>query len=624
MTWVGRICLAIAILFALPSTGATAQTRRVLLLHSYGPQFVPWTYYAARFREELVKQSPEKIDLYEASLESARFAQVENQGPIIEYLRSLFAGRDLDLIVTIGAPAARFAQRFRQQFFPSTPLIIAAAERRAVDEAGLTSNDTYVPSMLNFTGWIEHILQVLPDTKHIAWAVGASPLERFWTEQFRRTSEPFTGRVTFEWFNDLSFEQMLKRVAELPPNSAVLYVDLRIDAAGVPLDSERVLERLNAATRAPIFSYLDAYLGRGIVGGPVRSVSEFGQTTASVAIRILGGESPGSIKLAPLVEGTPTYDWRELQRWNISENRLPSGSRVLFRQPSLLEQYRLPIFGIVAALLLQASLIFWLIYEHRRRTVAEVRSRNSMAELTRMNRIATAGQLSASIAHEVGQPLTRIGLNADAALRLSESENPDLEEIRESLGEIAEASQRADQLVQSLRAMFRKGSESSKAPVNINKLFDTVLALVRVDLRSAQVQLETQFDETIPSVEGNAIQLQQVILNLVMNAVEAMRGVQPRVLKIRTSQTASAMVNVWIEDSGTGISEADRARVFNPLFTTKPGGMGIGLAICQSIIADHGGRIWVSAAADRGAIFQFELPATGQTKAVAASASSKV
>ena len=120
MTWISRVCAPVAILFALLGTNATAQPRRVLLLHSFGPQFVPWTYYAARFREELVKQSPDKIDLYEASLESARFAQVEDQGPIIQYLRSLFAERELDLIVTIGAPAAQFVQRFRPQFFPST------------------------------------------------------------------------------------------------------------------------------------------------------------------------------------------------------------------------------------------------------------------------------------------------------------------------------------------------------------------------------------------------------------------------------------------------------------------------------------------------------------------------
>ena len=150
MSWLNRIAAAVAILIVLLGTNAAAGPRRVLLLHSYGPQFEPWNFYAVRFREELVKQSPDEIDLYEVYLQSARFAETEDQGPIIQYVRSLFAGRELDLIVSIGAPAAKFGQHFRPQFFPSTPLVIGAAERRAVDEAGLTAIDTYVPSTLNF------------------------------------------------------------------------------------------------------------------------------------------------------------------------------------------------------------------------------------------------------------------------------------------------------------------------------------------------------------------------------------------------------------------------------------------------------------------------------------------
>jgi len=614
MSWLNRICAAAAILIALLTTNAAAEPQRVLLLHSFGPQFGPWNFYAARFRDELVKQSPNEIDLYEVSLQSARFVETEDQGPIIDYLRSLFAGRRLDLIVTIGAPAARFAQRFRPQFFPSTPLVIGAADRRTVDEAGLTANDTYVPSTLNLTGWIENILRVLPDTKHIAWVSGASPFEQYWNGNFRRASEPFSNGVTFEWFDALTFDQMLKRVAELPPNSAIFYVDLRVDAAGATLDSLRAFERLHSATRAPMFSYVDGYFGRGIVGGPLRSSAETGAAMASAAVRILGGESPGTIKPETLAEGTPTYDWRELQRWSISESRLPPGSVILFRQASLWNQYHVPILGVVAILLVQASLISWLIYEHRRRTLAEMSSRNSMAELTRMNRIATAGELSASIAHEVSQPISGIALHTKAALHLSTVEKPDLEKVRKILGQIAEASEHAGQIIQNLRAMFRKDSEPSKTPLNLNKLIDTVVATVRVDLRSAQIQLVMRLDETLPSVEGNAVQLQQVILNLVVNAMEAMSTVPTRVLKIQSTQTASGMVNVSIEDSGTGVSDADRARVFDPLFSTKAGGTGMGLAICRSIIEDHGGRIWVSAAADRGTSFQFELPATGDPK----------
>ena len=143
MSWFFRVLLAGFVSLAALET-ATAEPQRVLLSHSLGPQFVPWTYFSGQFREALIKQSPNAIDLYEASLESARFARLEEQGPVIDYLRSLFAEQKLDLIVTMGAPAARFVQRYRSQFFPSTPLIMGAVEQRGISSAALTANDTAV------------------------------------------------------------------------------------------------------------------------------------------------------------------------------------------------------------------------------------------------------------------------------------------------------------------------------------------------------------------------------------------------------------------------------------------------------------------------------------------------
>src|SRR6516162_214906 len=193
----------IVLVFAAISPAA-AEPKRVLLLHSFGPQFVPWVFFAGQFREELYKQSPDKIDLYEASLEGSRFQQPDEQRPIVDYLVALFGTRRLDLIVTIGAPATFFVQKYRAQFFPSIPLVIGAPEQRAINSATLTPNDAPVAVKLDFGEWIENILQLRPETTHIAWVVGASPLERFWTEEFRRTSQPFAERVSFEWFNDLT------------------------------------------------------------------------------------------------------------------------------------------------------------------------------------------------------------------------------------------------------------------------------------------------------------------------------------------------------------------------------------------------------------------------------------
>jgi signal transduction histidine kinase len=196
---------------------------------------------------------------------------------------------------------------------------------------------------------------------------------------------------------------------------------------------------------------------------------------------------------------------------------------------------------------------------------------------------------------------------ANAALRWLRAETPDLEKVGAALEQIVVAGHRAGDIVTSVRAMFRKDT-SEGLPVDINAIILTVLAIVRIDLQKNDVELQTQLDDTVSVVEGDKVQLQQVVLNLVMNAIEAMQTVHYRVLKVESEQSKPDVVRVSIEDTGTGIDPSNLKRVFNPLFTTKERGMGMGLSICHSIIENHNGRIWVSPGVTRGSIFQFELP----------------
>jgi signal transduction histidine kinase len=195
--------------------------------------------------------------------------------------------------------------------------------------------------------------------------------------------------------------------------------------------------------------------------------------------------------------------------------------------------------------------------------------------------------------------------NAEGALRWLQKAN--IEEVRESLKNIVSDGFRASDIIKNLRAMF-KHDVQEKTPVDINKLVSSVLALVVIDLQKYDIELQTQLDDQIPQVLGNQVQLQQVISNLVVNAIESMGSLQTRALRIQTELSQSNTVQVSIEDTGTGIKSSDVAKLFKPMFTTKARGMGMGLSICQSIIENHDGRIWVSPGATGGSIFQFELP----------------
>ena len=239
-----------------------------------------------------------------------------------------------------------------------------------------------------------------------------------------------------------------------------------------------------------------------------------------------------------------------------------------------------------------------------------------MAELAQMNRVATAGELSASIAHEVSQPLGAIMAQAGAALVLLKRGAPDLEGVRAAITDIVDDAERAAKVIRSVRALFRKESKDRRA-TDLNHLISGVVALTRIEAQNRNVQMETRLSESLPLVGCDPVQLQQVILNLVMNAIEAMQSAPTRVLRIASDLTRPGVVHVSIGDTGPGVATADVDRVFTAMFTTKSPGMGMGLAICRTIVESHGGRIWVAAAHPRGAIFHFELPIgpEGQTRA---------
>lgn len=609
MGWVRRAyTLGIFLLLFMQGAVAAEGPRRVLLLHSFGPHFVPWKFFSGHFREALMKGSPEPIQLYEASLEITRYAELENQQSFVQYLHNLYAEQNIELVVTMGAPAARFAQRYRRQLFPSTPLIIAAPEKRVINEAALTTNDTIVTVTLDFSTWIEHILQVRPGTTHIAWAVGASRLERSWTEEFRRSSARFADRVTFEWFNDLPFDAMLGRAAALPRNSAIMFVDVRVDALGVTLDTDSVLPRLRAATSAPIFSYVEEFLGQGIVGGPLLSSKELGRRIAAAAHRILRGEPPSSIETPSLGEGAPVYDARELQRWDISEAHLPSGSTIMFRGATAWEQYRPYLISVFAVMLAQGALITWLLLERYGRRRAELEARRRSLEVMHLNRTAEVGALSASFAHEISQPLLTVALNSETGEKLLQAERPEIGKVKEIMGNVKQASGLALDIISHLRGFISRRSDVQEC--ELNSVVKKAVHLLSPEANRRSIKLHTVGTPVALLLRADPVLLMQVVLNLTMNAMDAMNDtpLDARNITIETAPLGKSLAEVSVKDNGSGVPEEKLCEIFDTFYTTKEQGTGLGLSISRKIIETYQGKIWAENRVEGGASFQFTLP----------------
>jgi C4-dicarboxylate-specific signal transduction histidine kinase len=237
----------------------------------------------------------------------------------------------------------------------------------------------------------------------------------------------------------------------------------------------------------------------------------------------------------------------------------------------------------------------------------------AQAELAHITRVMTLGELMASIAHEVNQPLAAVVTNAQACLRWLALETPRLDEARAAVERIVRDSNRASEVIQRIRALVKK-TEPQMVALDLNDVIREAISLEQREMLSQRVSLRTELASVLPPVRGDRVQLQQVVINLVMNALEAMAPVtdRPRDMLIRSHQDDANEVLVAVRDSGMGIDSANAERLFNAFFTTKPSGMGMGLSISRSIIAAHGGRLWVSPNPDHGATFQFTLPSNSQ------------
>ena len=243
-----------------------------------------------------------------------------------------------------------------------------------------------------------------------------------------------------------------------------------------------------------------------------------------------------------------------------------------------------------------------------RKRAAEV-LRALQMDLAHASRLATMGQLAASIAHEVNQPIGAVRNNAHAALRFLAGEPPDLAEVQEALECVVSETYRAGDILGGIRDQIKKVAPR-KERVDLSEAIEEVIALVRGELLKHHVSLQMRLAPGLSSVRADRVQLQQVMLNLIVNAIEAMTSIDDdaRALVVSTESSPAEGLLVAVGDSGPGVEAEDRERIFESFFTTKAAGVGIGLSICRSIIEAHGGRLWVDAHQPRGAVFRFTLP----------------
>jgi signal transduction histidine kinase len=593
----------VAMAFAATYPAAGLVPRSVLLLDQ-GYVGSPWyDAYSNAFRSAFAGRTEEGAAIHVEHLDFGHFSGPQFEDILRAYLLGKYRNSPINVIVAAGPKALEFALHVRGELGSNVPVVFSI-----VDTATLArlrpSNATGHILQYTLRDQITSARALVPDLQHVA-LVG-DPLEtQSFMDEFRRELPIFSAQLDFVDLTGLSLQEVKRRVADLPENTAIVYTAINVDGAGVSYIPRDALAAIAEVANRPIVIDAETMLGYGGTGGFVASPTELAQQTAQLALRVLNGLDPSTIP-ASVDELKPLFDWRQLQRWNISESRLPPGSEVLFREPTAWDRYRWQIALTITLILLQAGLISVLLLEHRRRRFAEVQSRQHMAELVHVNRFATAGELTASIAHEINQPLGSILTNAETAQAILKSPSPDIAELNEIVGDIVRDDRRASEVIRRMKSLLKKTPFELKS-LDFNDLVGETVELVLAVGR--KVELVSVITPDALPILGDRIQLQQVILNLVANGIDAMKNApsENRIISIRTSR-ADKFAELSVSDRGLGIPEDKLKEVFEPFFTSKSEGMGMGLSIARTIVEAHNGQIWAANRDNGGATFRMRLP----------------
>ena len=568
---------------------------------------------ASGLQKELRKSSA-TTEIYAEYLDLYRFSQDSYRNAAADWLATKYQNTQPDLLIAIGPEALKFVLKHRETFSPNVPVVVGGITDESAQLFDTVDNVYGVLSTFDVLGTVDLAIRLQPDATSLVVMTGSAPFDQRWQATAREILGDIYSGIAVEYVDNLTLDEFVRKAASLNHRQILLVLTIIEDADGKRYDNWDTSEKIASASGAPAYTVYDPNIGRGFTGGVINSFEAIGAAAARKSIQILSGDLTG-----PRLTRTahmPVLDWRQMVRWDLDLALLPENADLRYFSPPVWQQYRLQIALILVAIFLMTSVIALLLFERRRRQKAELEVRHRIADLARMNRIAVASELSASIAHEINQPLAAIATNGSAGLRWLAAEPAQLGKVTKSLERIVSDSHRASDLIAHMRAMFNKGNKSKK-PVDINQVVDEAIDLMSGELQRHGVSLQFRRGNGLPQLHGDSIGLHQVVINLVRNALDAMGATEAgkRKLGITTELDGAGNVVLSVMDSGPGIEDSAVDHLFRPFFTTKPNGIGVGLSICRSIVEAHGGYLTASSNEfGPGAVFRVLLPVSEDQK----------
>jgi signal transduction histidine kinase len=602
---IGLIVCLTAVLVPVHLPAAEMRARSILVLdqsESRGP-----FYYQifTGLRSVVNADTRFHTTLYSENLDLSRFNGASYEESLKQQLKEKYRDRPIGVVVAVGMSTLELVLRWREELWPGVPVVFALVDEMDFARLKLPPDVTGGIVKLALADSIKAARAVVPDLDSVVFV--GEPWDRQvvfrnWKQEIPAAA---AGLKVIEIMG-ATMAETRKRVEALPGRSVIVYSAVYSDGEGTFYPPATALKLIAERANRPIIVAAETFLEPGGIGGFVLVPGLIGADAASLALRIMNGEPPSSISARVTEAVKPIFNWQQMRRWNVSN--LPAGSEIRFRERSLWENDGWQSISVAAAFLIQAALISILLHERKKRSDAEFESRHRMTELAHANRQATAGELSSSIAHELNQPLGAILTNAETAELILDSTSPDLSEIREILADIRRDDLRASEVIHRMRSFLKRTPFETK-DIDLNDTMREVFEFLSVQASARDIALYLQASPEALRVQGDPVQLQQVILNLMVNSMDAMAAMpNGRTVVGRTEMNGGSSAVISISDSGPGIPPNRLNEVFDPFFTTKQQGMGIGLSIARTIVQAHKGRIWAENVASGGAVFRLSLP----------------
>lgn len=559
------------------------------------------------FRDTVNADIESHITIYRESLDLSRFTGSNYERILHDYLSEKYRDRPIGVIVAVGASTLELVQRWRTELWSDRPIVFALVDEPERSRLTSISDITGGVVKLHVADAVMVARAVVPGLDNVVF-VGDAWDRQVVFKNWRDEIPSATAGLKVTELVGLTMREIRHQVAALPDRSAIIYSAVYSDGEGAFYPPATALALIAQKANRPIVVAAEPSIEAGGIGGFVLLPRAIGADAARRTLRIIQGEAVSDIPVTQANDAVkPIFNWQQMQRWNVGVTDLPPGSEIRFREQTFLEKYRWQSAFVAAAMLIQAVLISILLLERRRRGKAEVEAQQRMSELAHVQRQATAGELSSSLAHELNQPLSSILTNAETAELILSSPNPDLTEVKEVLAYIRHDDIRASKVISRMRSMLKRTPFEIKE-MDINEVMRDAFDLIQAEASTRDVALHLKTGPDRLKVKGDAVQLQQVILNLMVNAMDAMAAIPFGRTIIGRTDFDKGRALISILDSGPGIPSDKLKNIFDRFFTTKEQGMGIGLSIARTIVQAHKGQIWAENQRDGGAVFWISLP----------------